>query len=279
MKKVMEWLKADFSAGRITLDEYTERIMECTQEPEKKVKPVVVDSDSDYEKPKKKLSSENVEKSTKKAFSKSKNKKSAKEGGNSEVVKTYKYFSHFQPAQFTEKITEKRESQHKKPPKQEPINYILPFFKTKPLEIKPEFLGQTELQVRNISKITSNLALRALFIQFGPLVKCKYNSCNRIAFIQYKTHREAVKARMGCHGVEYDGNRISVDFVASEKGGVRDTVFCAGLDVLTDEGSIGRFFGEVGHVVEIRIAKDKGFAHVEFEAAVDAAYAVEQLNG
>ena len=108
MKKVMEWLKADFSAGRITLDEYTERIMECTQEPEKKVKPVVIDSDSDDEKPKKKLSSENVEKSTKKAFSKSKNKKSAKEGGNSEVVKTYKYFSHFQPAQFTEKITEKR---------------------------------------------------------------------------------------------------------------------------------------------------------------------------
>jgi len=117
-----------------------------------------------------------------------------------------------------------------------------------PLMEREEDEGKTELQVKNLSKDTKEADIRTLFSAYGALVKCKHIVCNRIAFIEFGTHEEAMEARSAQHGTIFEGSELQVDFVLVKKiqvsgeVGVTNTVFCGGLDPKTQESTIRWFF-------------------------------------
>jgi nucleolin len=162
------------------------------------------------------------------------------------------------------------------------------------VNVKPEDEGKVELFVGRISQNTWEATLRTLFEAHGTLVKCKHLHAKGVAFIEYESHENAAKAQAATNGAEVDGAYIDVQFsgdkpgaaegTASGTAGESNTVFCGNCSFRTEEWAIKQFFEQIGEVAAVRIAmndegRPKGFAHIEFANAADAAKAVQDLNG
>lgn len=174
-----------------------------------------------------------------------------------------------------------------------------------------------ELFLKNLSWNTDENVLTQHFSTYGEVVNVKVlydrntGKARGLGFVEFSTRAEAQAALDAPQNV--DGRDLTMSFSdnkpqrpagngfgsnqgSAQRGafnkpnytGDRHTIFVGNLGFRTQENAVAQFFGQVGTVVDVRIAKNeegraKGFAHVDFDSAeaVQSAMGLagQQLDG